>query len=131
MSSKDKFDGWNESRTLGRGNRLFWCRTERELITKRSLDKPIAARFSKEEYQEVIDLVQKNGNRGTPLGASGDRSVSQDSVGALLTQLRGTSSIRPLTAHIAAIAHDEGFVYRGQGKGGCLYPTPEASSREE
>lgn len=117
---------WRTSETLARRNPFEWRRDDRgNLITRRIGNRSVAGKFSHYEYRRVIELVHQNGEQGTPLGASADRSVPGESVGALLTGLRhGSAAVRPLSSHIAAIARDEGHVVRRQGRGVWLGPAP-------
>jgi hypothetical protein len=118
-------NAWRESETLGRRNPFEWCRsTDGSLLTRRPHSPSVAGKFSYYEYRRVIDLVRENGEQGTPLGASPDRPVPAESVGALLTDLRnGSSAVRPLSSHLAAIARDEGYVIPRQGRGVWLRPS--------
>ena len=116
---------WRESETLGKRNPFKWRRSaDGSLHTRRPRSTTIAGKFSHYEYRRVIDLVRQNGEQGTPLGASPNRPVPDESVGALLTDLRNESSaVRPLASHLAAIARDEGYVIPMQGRGVWLRPS--------
>lgn len=76
----------------------------------------------------MVRLVNENGAAGTPLGSRPDGNVPNDSIGALLTRIRGGDvAIRPLCAHLAAVAYCNGALTfedrgRGHGRGLWLYP---------
>ena len=117
-------NAWRESETLGKRNLFEWRRRADGILqTRRPRNPAVAGRFSHYEYGRMIDLVNQNGEQGTPLGASPDRPIPENSVGALLTELRGGSSaVRPLSSHLAAIARDEGYVIPQRGRGVWLRP---------
>ena len=120
---------WNECATLARGNPFYWRWSEDDaLLTRRGPDLPVVGHFQRAEYEAMIRRVNENGAAGTPLGSRPDGNVPDDSIGALLTRIRGgDSAIRPLCAHLAAVAYSSGLLTyedrgRGAGRGLWLYP---------
>ena len=125
----DICEGWNECRTLSRDNLFYWRGSDDDvLLIKRVLEEGIDGRFSREEYESMINLVVESWPNGTPLGARGDGNVANNSVGALLTRMRdGENGVRPLCAHLVAVAESNGLLTyedrgRGPGRGLWLFP---------
>jgi hypothetical protein len=58
VTMSDMCEGWNECRTLSRDNLFYWrWSDDGELLIKRVLEEGIVWRFSREEYESMINLV--------------------------------------------------------------------------
>lgn len=79
--------------------------------------------FTRDDYQAMISHVSESPD-AVPLGSRRDGLVPENSIGALMQQRKGSSSIRGWCSHLAAIAVQNGqleFIDTGRGPGKGIY----------